>query len=52
VVRLNSGGERLTFAGDAVFQVGFDHPDVHNGFDPQEAARVRVRLFATASPIR
>jgi hypothetical protein len=47
VVRLNSGGERLTFAGDAVFQVGFDHPDVHNGFehDPQEAARVRVRLL-------
>ena len=52
VVRLASGGDRLTFAGDAVFQVGFDHPDVHNGFDPQEAARVRVRLFATASPIR
>jgi hypothetical protein len=47
VVRLNSGGERLTFAGDAVFQVGFDHPDVHNGFehDPQEAALVRVRLL-------
>jgi len=47
VVRLNSGGERLTFAGDAVFQVGFDHPDVHNGFehDPMEAARVRVRLL-------
>src|SRR5260370_42003814 len=41
VVRLNSGGERLTFAGDAVFQVGFDHPDLHNGFehDPMEAAR-------------
>jgi glyoxylase-like metal-dependent hydrolase (beta-lactamase superfamily II) len=47
LVRLNSGGERLTFAGDAVFQVGFDHPDVHNGFehDPMEAARVRVRLL-------
>ncbi|MGY4625356.1 MBL fold metallo-hydrolase [Bradyrhizobium sp. USDA 4486] len=47
VVRLNSGGDRLTFAGDAVFQVGFDHPDVHNGFehDPMEAARVRVRLL-------
>lgn len=47
VVRLNSGGERLTFAGDAVFQVGFDHPDLHNGFehDPMEAARVRVRLL-------
>ena len=26
VVRLASGGDRLTFAGDAVFQVGFDTP--------------------------
>jgi hypothetical protein len=34
-------------AGDAVFQVGFDHPDWYNGFehDPEEAARVRVRLL-------
>ncbi|BAM88737.1 conserved hypothetical protein [Bradyrhizobium oligotrophicum S58] len=47
VVRLSSGGEALTFAGDAVFTVGFDHPDWHNGFehDPEEAARVRVRLL-------
>jgi glyoxylase-like metal-dependent hydrolase (beta-lactamase superfamily II) len=47
VVRLKSGGDRLTFAGDAVFAVGFDHPDWHNGFehDPEEAARVRVRLL-------
>jgi glyoxylase-like metal-dependent hydrolase (beta-lactamase superfamily II) len=47
VVRLASGGEALTFAGDAVFTVGFDHPDWHNGFehDPEEAARVRVRLL-------
>lgn len=47
VVRLASGGERLTFAGDAVFAVGFEHPDWHNGFehDPQEAARVRLRLL-------
>lgn len=47
VVRLASGGERLTFAGDAVFPVGFDRPDWHNGFehDPEEAARVRVRLL-------
>lgn len=46
-VRLASGGDRLTFAGDAVFAVGFDHPDWHNGFehDPEEAARVRVRLL-------
>lgn len=47
VVRMASGGERLTFAGDAVFTVGFEHPDWHNGFehDPKEAARVRVRLL-------
>jgi glyoxylase-like metal-dependent hydrolase (beta-lactamase superfamily II) len=47
VVRLASGGDRLTFAGDAVFAAGFDHPDWHNGFehDPEEAARVRVRLL-------
>ena len=47
VVRLASGGDRLTFAGDAVFQVGFEHPDWYNGFehDPEEAVRVRVRLL-------
>jgi glyoxylase-like metal-dependent hydrolase (beta-lactamase superfamily II) len=47
VVRLASGADRLTFAGDAVFAVGFDQPDWHNGFehDPEEAARVRVRLL-------
>jgi glyoxylase-like metal-dependent hydrolase (beta-lactamase superfamily II) len=47
VVRLASGGDGLTFAGDAVFAVGFEHPDWHNGFehDPEEAARVRVRLL-------
>jgi glyoxylase-like metal-dependent hydrolase (beta-lactamase superfamily II) len=57
VVRLTSGGDRLTFAGDLVFQVGFDHPDWHNGFehDPEEAARVRVNLMrelaATREPL-
>ena len=57
VVRLASGGDRLTFAGDAVFQVGFEHPDWYNGFehDPEEAARVRVRLLrelaATGEPM-
>ncbi|MGA4837828.1 MBL fold metallo-hydrolase [Streptomyces sp. G45] len=47
VVRLESGGEALTFAGDAVFQCGFDFPQWHNGFDhdPEESARVRVRLL-------
>jgi len=47
VVRMASGGDGLTFAGDAVFTVGFEQPDWHNGFehDPEEAARVRVRLL-------
>jgi glyoxylase-like metal-dependent hydrolase (beta-lactamase superfamily II) len=50
VVRLTSGGERLTFLGDAIFPVGFDHPDWHNGFehDPEESVRVRVRLLRDA----
>ncbi len=47
IVRLESRGERLTFAGDAVFAPGFDNPEWQNGFehDPQEAARVRVNLL-------
>lgn len=47
VVRLASGGDRLTFVGDAVFPNHFDHPDWHNAFDhdPEEAVRVRVRLL-------
>lgn len=47
IVRVVSGNDRLTFAGDAVFPVGFEQPDWHNGFehDPEEAARVRVRLL-------
>jgi glyoxylase-like metal-dependent hydrolase (beta-lactamase superfamily II) len=47
VVDLTSGGERLMFAGDAMFPVAFEHPDWHNGFehDPEESARVRVSLF-------
>jgi len=51
VVHLNSGGERLTFAGDALFPVGFDHPDWHNGFehDPEESVRVRIRLLQEAA---
>ena len=47
--------EALTFAGDAVFTVGFEHPDWHNGFehDPEEAARVRVKLLRElANPAR
>jgi len=57
VVRLASGGERLTFAGDLVFTVGFEHPEWYNGFehDPEVSARVRVRLLrelaATREPL-
>lgn len=48
VVDLASGGKRLMFAGDAVFPVNFEHPGWKNGFehDPEEASRVRDRLFA------
>ena len=54
VVRLASGGDRLTFAGDAVFQVAFDRPDWFNGFehDPEEAARVRVNLLQELAATR
>lgn len=47
VVRLASGGDALTFAGDAVFAPGFDNPEWHNGFehDPVESARVRIELL-------
>jgi glyoxylase-like metal-dependent hydrolase (beta-lactamase superfamily II) len=57
MVHLDSRGERMTFAGDAIFPVGFDHPYWHNGFehDPEEAARVRVELLrdvaATGEPL-
>ncbi|MCC8940735.1 MBL fold metallo-hydrolase [Bradyrhizobium sp. Arg68] len=54
VVRVASGGDRLMFAGDAVFTVGFEHPDWYNGFehDPAEAARVRVRLLQELAKTR
>ncbi|WP_426613262.1 MBL fold metallo-hydrolase [Bradyrhizobium sp. McL0616] len=47
IVRVAAGDAALTFAGDAVFTVGFDHPDWFNGFehDPEEAVRVRTRLL-------
>jgi glyoxylase-like metal-dependent hydrolase (beta-lactamase superfamily II) len=57
VVRLASRGDRLTFAGDLVFQVGFDHPNWYNGFEhyPEEAARARISLLrelaATREPL-
>jgi glyoxylase-like metal-dependent hydrolase (beta-lactamase superfamily II) len=47
IVRVTSGGDQLTFAGDLVFTVGFEHPDWFNGFehDPEEAVRVRIKLL-------
>lgn len=47
VVRVASGGERLTFVGDAIFQVGFEQPGWFNGFehDPEESAHVRIALL-------
>jgi len=47
VVRLDSNGEALTFAGDAIFAVGFEQPNWHNGFehDPEGAAQVRITLL-------
>src|SRR3546814_3829084 len=50
-VHVASGGERLTVAGAALFPVGFDHADWHNGFehDHEESVRVRVRLLQQAA---
>lgn len=47
IVRVSSGGDGLTFVGDAIFQVGFDRPGWFNGFehDPEESARVRIDLL-------
>ncbi len=47
IVRLASGGDALTFAGDSVFAPGFENPEWHNGFehDPEESARVRIDLL-------
>lgn len=54
VVDLVSGGERLTFAGDAMFPVAFDHPDWQNGFehDPAKAAEVRIGLLRELAQTR
>ena len=54
VVRVVSGGDRLTFAGDLVFAVGFEHPEWYNGFehDPEESARVRINLLRELADTR
>ncbi|MDR5835778.1 MBL fold metallo-hydrolase [Caballeronia sp. LZ034LL] len=50
VVDIASNGEKLTFVGDAIFEVNFDHPLWQNGFehDPEKAAEVRVALLDEA----
>src|SRR6478752_2552157 len=54
IVRIESRGEALTFAGDAVFQPGFDNPEWQNGFehDPEESARVRIKLLTELAATR
>ena len=46
IVRLASGGEALTFAGDAVFAPGFDNPEWQNGFehDPVESTLSLIHI--------
>lgn len=50
-VDVASNGEKLTFAGDAIFEVGFDNPDWQNGFehDPDVAVDVRIALLNDAA---
>ncbi|GAB2491107.1 MBL fold metallo-hydrolase [Comamonas humi] len=51
VVDVDSNGEKLTFVGDAIFEVGFDHPEWQNGFEhePEVATAVRMRLLNDAA---
>jgi glyoxylase-like metal-dependent hydrolase (beta-lactamase superfamily II) len=54
VVDVASHGEKLTFVGDAIFEVNFDNPDWQNGFehDPEAAVNVRIALFNEAAETR
>ena len=51
VVRVSSGGNRLTFAGDAVVPVGVENPEWANAFDhePENATGIRVGLLREAA---
>ncbi|MDR3098647.1 MAG: MBL fold metallo-hydrolase [Paraburkholderia sp.] len=51
VVDVASNGEKLTFVGDAIFEVGFDNPDWQNGFEhePEVAVDVRIALLNEAA---
>ncbi|MBU9222992.1 MBL fold metallo-hydrolase [Burkholderia multivorans] len=51
VVDVASKDEKLTFVGDAIFEVNFDHPDWQNGFehDPEASVDVRIALLREAA---
>jgi len=51
VVDVASKGEKLTFVGDAIFEVGFDNPRWQNGFEhePEVATDVRIALLNEAA---
>ncbi|RZT42129.1 MBL fold metallo-hydrolase [Cupriavidus agavae] len=51
VVDVASKGEKLTFVGDAIFEVGFEQPDWQNGFEhePEIATQVRIALLDEAA---
>jgi glyoxylase-like metal-dependent hydrolase (beta-lactamase superfamily II) len=51
VVDVASKGEKLTFVGDAIFEVGFDNPGWQNGFEhePEVAVDVRIALLNEAA---
>ncbi|WP_454757654.1 MBL fold metallo-hydrolase [Cupriavidus campinensis] len=51
VVDVASKGEKLTFVGDAIFEVGFEHPAWQNGFEhePEVATEVRIALLDEAA---
>lgn len=51
VVDVASKGEKLTFVGDAVFEVNFDNVAWQNGFehDPEGCVDVRIKLFDDAA---
>jgi len=51
VVDVASQGEKLTFVGDAIFEVGFDNPHWQNGFEhePEVATDVRIALLNEAA---
>jgi len=53
VVRLASGSDRLTFAGDLVFAVGFEHPEWYNASNTTPRRRPRpVRLLREVAATR